>query len=109
MFFITGDLASYATLQGRENVNWHYCIWCKLKIAALQWCKHTSGPRFNIEELNSGGEDLFGLKEAPILTYVKIEIYIVLILHPQLGLTLWIMKSFFNYEDAHLEELPGEL
>jgi hypothetical protein len=47
--------------------------------------------------------------QVPILTHVKIERDIVPVLHLQLGLTNWIMKDFFNYVDAHLEELPDEL
>jgi hypothetical protein len=95
--FITGDLAFYATMQGRENADWHYCMWCKLKKAAWQRCKHPSGPRFNIEELNAGGDCFLGIKEALILTHVKIERYVVPVLHLQLGLTNWIMKDFFDY------------
>jgi hypothetical protein len=71
--FITGDLAIYATMLGRENANQYYYMWCKLKKAAWQRCEHPSGPRFNIEELNAEGDRLFGIKEAPILTHVKIE------------------------------------
>jgi hypothetical protein len=45
--FITGDLAFYATVAGKEGMDKAHCHWCKLKSVECQACAHERGMRWD--------------------------------------------------------------
>jgi hypothetical protein len=54
--FITGDLAFYATVLGKEDMDKAHCHWCKLPSAQWQIYGHAPGPTWTLEELKRVAE-----------------------------------------------------
>jgi hypothetical protein len=46
--FITGDLAFYATVVGKEGMDKAHCHWCKLPSAQWQTYGHAPGPKWTL-------------------------------------------------------------
>jgi hypothetical protein len=115
--FITGDLAFYAMMVGKEDGDRYWCHWCQLGKPEWQtWPYTSSSPAcWTIEELVAKGQEydekkrVRGLKDPPLFDCVRIDRYIVPALHLQLGLGNRILKDFFLYVDVRLEEIPDEL
>jgi hypothetical protein len=51
--FITGDLAFYATIQGKEHMSGTWCPYCDLQHTSWQTLGHSSGNKWTIEALEA--------------------------------------------------------
>ena len=80
--FITGDLAFYATVLGKEGMDKAHCLWCKLKRSEWQLHGHDRGVKWTIEELKrvasslNDGKPENGVKSYPQIDCVELERFI---------------------------------
>jgi hypothetical protein len=114
--FITGDLAFYATVVGKEGMDKAHCHWCKLPSAQWQTYGHTPGPKWTLEELkrvagtiNPSKRSENGVKSYPQLDCVELERYIFPVLHVTLGLANRLLKHTVDYADLVVERTPPVL
>jgi hypothetical protein len=115
--FVTGDLAFYATVLGKEGMDKAHCIWCKLKRSEWQTPQHAPGVKWNLEELkrvaaglnasNKTSEN--GVKSYPQLDCIELERYIFPVLHVTLGLANRLLKDTIDYADLVAERTPQVL
>jgi hypothetical protein len=114
--FITGDLAFYATVVGKEGMDKAHCHWCKLPSAQWQTYGHAPGPKWTLEELKRVAGTITptkrsqnGVKTYPQLDCVELERYIFPVLHVTLGLANRLLKHTIDYADLVVERTPEVL
>ncbi len=114
--FITGDLAFYATVVGKEGMDKAHCHWCKLPSAQWQTYGHAPGPKWTLEELKRVAGTITptkksknGVKGYPQLDCVELERYIFPVLHVTLGLANRLLKHTIDYADLVVERTPPVL
>lgn len=114
--FITGDLAFYATVLGKEGMDKAHCIWCKLKRAEWQTHGHEPGIKWTLQELirvaaslNATKASENGVKSHPLLDCIELERYIFPVLHVTLGLANRLLKDTIDYADLVVERTPEVL
>jgi hypothetical protein len=97
--FITGDLAFYAMMVGKEAGDRYMCHWCQLGKPECWPYTSITPTCWTIEELVLKGQEyngkkrVRGLKDPPLFDCIRIERYIVPALHLQLGLGNRILKD----------------
>jgi hypothetical protein len=98
--FITGDLAFYATIMGKEGMNKAHCHWCKLRSSQWQVLGHTPGIKWTLQELKQVAASLNertktenGVKSYPQLDCIELERFIFPVLHVTLGLANRLLKD----------------
>ena len=116
-FFMTGDLAFYNVLLGKEHMSGHWCIWCKL--ASQEWKKvgHNRGEPWTLDEMrelrasieNGNVDDIpqnrKGCTKEPLFPCVPVERYIYPPLHSQIGTGNMFLTCFFDWVDYRIEEV----
>jgi hypothetical protein len=113
--FITGDLAFYATVVGKEGMDKAHCHWCKLTSAQWQALGHPPGTKWTLEELKRVANSLAlgktenGVKGLPGLDCIELERYIFPVLHVTLGLANRLLKHTIDYADLVVERTPQVL
>jgi hypothetical protein len=114
--FITGDLAFYATVAGKEGMDKAHCHWCKLKSAEWQEYAHARGMIWDLEEmkrvfnsLNDTNKTQNGVKRSMLIDCIEIERYIFPVLHVTLGLANRLLKDMIDYADVVVEDTPEVL
>jgi hypothetical protein len=115
--FVTGNLAFYATVLGKEGMDKAYCTWCKLKCSEWQTCPHAPGMKWNLEELkqvaaslNAGNKTSEnGVKSYPQVDCIELERYIFPVLNVTLGLANRLRKGVIDYADLVAERTPQVL
>jgi hypothetical protein len=114
--FMTGDLAFYATVVGKEGMDKAHCLWCKLKKAQWQQYGHERGVKWTLQELKRVAASLYesnktenGVKSYPQLDCVELERYIFPVLHVTLGIANRLLKHTVDYADLVVERTPPVL
>jgi hypothetical protein len=114
--FITGDLAFYATVVGKEGMDKAHCHWCKLGKHQWQKCGHPLGVKWTLQELKRVASTLNptkktenGVKSYPQLDCVEQERYMFPVLHVTLGLANRLLKDTVDYVDLVVEKTPPVL
>jgi hypothetical protein len=104
--FITGDLAFYATVAGKEGMDKAHCHWCKLKSAKWQACAHERGMRWGSEEIKLACASLSdtnktqnGVKSSTLIDCIELERHIFPVLHVKLGLANRLLKDMIDCSD----------
>jgi hypothetical protein len=113
--FITGDLAFYATMVGKEDMDKARCHWCKLPSSQWQTPGHAPGTKWTLQELKRVADSLDfgktenGVKSYPLLDCIELERYIFPVLHVRLGLANRLLKHTVDYADLVVEKTPQVL
>jgi hypothetical protein len=111
--FITGDLAFYATVLGKEGMDKAHCMWCELKKAEWQADGHERGVKWTLEELKrvacslNGGKTENGVKSYPQLDCVELERFMFPVSHVTLGLANRLLKHAIDYAVIVVERTPA--
>jgi hypothetical protein len=120
--FITGDLAFFATILGKENMSTQWCTWCKL--SRVEWSNpnHVRGEpwsiegiqrvRFSVAENNllEMPENIKGCTAIPLFDAVPIENFIVPVLHLLIGVGNALLESFLDGIEERVETItPPEI
>jgi hypothetical protein len=124
---ITGDLAYYAMLLGREASTSHWCWLCELSHGAWQAEGHPLGNPLMHDKIKRIATDLgiqlpptgtsrghrskdktvlLGVKAFPMLNYIGVDRYICPLLHMKLGLGNTPLTKFFDWAYQRFEDLP---
>jgi hypothetical protein len=112
--FITGDLAFYATIMGKEGMDKAHCHWCKLHRSEFG---HSPGTKWTLQELKRVAASLNertrtaenGVKSYPQLDCIELERFIFPVLHVTLGLANRLLKDTVDYADLVVEKTPQVL
>jgi len=114
--FITGDLAFYSTVVGKEGMDKAHCHWCKLKSAEWQEYAHARGMIWDLEEmkrvfnsLNDTNKTQNGVKRSMLIDCIELERYVFPVLHVTLGLANRLLKDMIDYADLVVEDTPEVL
>jgi hypothetical protein len=114
--FITGDLAFYATIMGKEGMDKAHCHWCKLRSSEWQALGHAPGIKWTLRELTRVAASLNderttenGVKSYPQLDCIELERFIFPVLHVTLGLANRLLKDTVDYADLVVEKTPQVL
>jgi hypothetical protein len=114
--FITGDLAFYATVVGKEGMDKAHCHWCKLPSAQWQTHGHAPGSKWTLEELKRVTGSITptkriqnGVKNYPQLDCVELERCIFPVLHVTLGLANRLLRHTIDYADLVVKRTPEVL
>jgi hypothetical protein len=112
--FGAGDLAFYAAVLGKEDMERIWCTWCKIRKA--EWSQR--GPMEDeisnidtmIKQFEEGleGAARMGMKEAPIWDCIEPENYLFPVLHVQLGLINDLINWLYNWINENVEETTEE-
>ena len=109
--FITGDLAFYETLVGKEGMDKAHCHWYKLKSAKWQEYAHARGMGWYLEEMKQVYVSIIdmnkkqnGVKSSMLIDCIKLEIYIFPVLYATLGLANRLLKDMIDYADLVVED-----
>ncbi len=103
--FITGDLAFYATMVGKEGMDKAHCHWCKLPSSQWQTPGHAPGTKWTLQELKRVADSLDfgktenGVKSYPLLDCIELERYSFPVIHVTLGLANPRLKHTVDYAD----------
>jgi hypothetical protein len=120
-FFITGDLAFYATVLGMEGASATACWLClQKKNAWTEFPTELGQPRtmeWILQNAPAGDDNQAskkktrgnGMKEQPILDAIDTCRYIVPPLHAMLGVTNALLTELKHFIDTLLEDTPVEL
>jgi hypothetical protein len=119
---MTGDLAFYSTILGKENMSGAWCYMCHLAHQAWQKLDHEKGDIWSIDEykkhlqkLNCGhldkskAHDVCGVTDHPIFDAVPLQNWIAPVLHICLGVGNGLLKSFLGWLDERIEGVPPTL
>ena len=103
---VTGDLAFYAMLLGKENENGHHCPLCKLTHSNWQDVDHERSEHWTLEELQRVGEQaaagykrLFGVICQPLSKYIAPDRFMFPPLHVKLGFNT-LLSRFYDFVDS---------
>jgi hypothetical protein len=120
--FLTGDLAFYSTILGKENMSGAWCAYCWLAHADWQALEHTDGQAWTIEslgihleKLNDGTlnkkipQEVRGVTAKVMFDAVPLKNWIVPVLHICIGIGNGILKRFLDFVDKRIENLPEPL
>jgi hypothetical protein len=111
--FITGDLAFYATVVGKEGMDKAHCHWCKLK--SYEWQKHaherggTEEMRRVLASLTDTNKTQNGVKSSMLIDCIELERYVFPVLHVTLGIANRLLKDMIDYADLVVEDTPEVL
>jgi hypothetical protein len=117
--FITGDLAFYATIQGKEHMSGTWCPYCDLQHTSWQLLGHSAGKKWTIEALEAHlhklqagtldkkkPKEVMGVTATMIFDAVPLENWIVPVLHLSIGVGNGLLKQFLDWLDIRIERLP---
>ncbi len=114
--FVTGDLAFYFTVVGKEGVDKDHYFWCRCKKGIWQSCGHPPGIQWNLAEIKRIASTLGGtrtseesVKSYPLLDCIEICRYIFPVLHVTLGVVNRLLKWILDYADLVVEKTPTAL
>ena len=114
--FVTGDLAFYFTVVGKEGMDKAHCFWCRCKKGIWQSCGHPPGIQWNLAEIKRIASTLGGtktseesIKSYPLLDCIEICRYIFPVLHVTLGVVNRLLKWILDYADLVVEKTPTAL
>jgi hypothetical protein len=105
--FVTGDLAFFATVLGKENMGGIWCPWCMLSKQKWSLLSHELGEEWTIEKLLQIREqvenntllptptNLKGCTETPLFDAAPISNYIVPVLHLLVGIGNILVDSLY--------------
>jgi hypothetical protein len=114
--FLTGDLAWYAMLQGKEHSTSHWCWLCDLSHSDWQAVDHAKGNEWTLERIQQIASQLDddnkreqGIKSPPLLVNIGIDRYIICQLHHRIGLVNGILADTLYTIDYLVEKITPEL
>jgi hypothetical protein len=120
--FITGDLAFFAIILGKENMSTQWCTWCKLSRVKWSNPNHVRGEPWSIEgiqnvhfsvaenNLHEMPENIRGCTAVPLFDAVPIENFIVPMLHLLIGVGNALLESFLDWIEERVETItPPEI
>ena len=119
-FFMTGDLAFYASCLGRQNMASVWCMYCQLSRAEWESEDHGKRDEWTLESMRKRLEELNsklikdtstnrrGVVDEPLFESVRVDQYIIPILHTEIGLGNSMLKSFFDWIDYRVEIVSDE-
>jgi hypothetical protein len=118
--FMTGDMAFYACALGKVNMSGIWCTWCKLSSEEWGDVGHEKGEMWTKEAMDEIRERIYGgtLADEPgnrrgcveigLFDDVEVSQYIFPVLHAEIGLGNYLLKSFFEWVDFKIEEVSEE-
>jgi hypothetical protein len=116
--FVTGDLAYFAAILGKVNMAGGWCTWCQLSPKEWSPTEHDKGELWTLtamEEVRTSitlgvttdtSANRKGCVDAPLRTWVPIDSYILPILHTEIGIGNRLLKSFLDWVDLRIENVP---
>ncbi len=120
--YMTGDLAFYSTILGRENMSGAWCYVCSLSHQAFQPLEYTEGYKWtfdklelHLEKLNDGTlnkkvpQEVRGVTAKAIFDAVPLENWIDLVLHIFIGIGNGLLKFFLDFVNTRIENVPASL
>lgn len=118
--YLTGDLAFYAMVLGKENSDTYHCPYCLLSKAEWQSPDHEKGELWTIQKLQdmvkkakqftkaSDRPKAKGVKEDPHWPSIDPENYIIPILHLSIGLGNYVIKAMLDWINLEIVEISEE-
>jgi hypothetical protein len=116
--FVTGDLAYFAAILGKVNMAGGWCTWCGLSPREWSPPDHDKGELWTLEGMAEVRASISlgvmadtsanrqGCVDVPLRTYVPIFSYIIPILHTEIGIGNRLLKSFLDWVDLRIENVP---
>jgi hypothetical protein len=113
--FITGDLAFFATILGKENMSAQWCTWCQLSKKEWKCVGHATGAQWSIQQiqdlrrnvqennLEESPENIRGCTKDPLFDAVPVENYIVSVLHILIGVGNTLLESLLEWIEERIE------
>jgi hypothetical protein len=116
--FITGDLAFYQTMLGKENMATCWCTWCMLSPKEWAVPGHASGESWTLEKINGIRDkvadgllsdkepsDIKGVTKQPLFDAIPIQNYIVSVLHIIIGMRDTMTDGIIEWLESRVEKL----
>ena len=105
---ISGDLAFFATIVGKNNMSGHWCHWCMLSPPEWENCDHEKGNKWSIQLIKDNLKKQFSnLDMTPydkkgcvlpmLFDRIPIENYLFSLLHAEIGIGNKIISSFYTW------------
>jgi hypothetical protein len=116
--FVTGDLAYFAAILGKVNMAGGWCTWCGLSPREWSPIDHDKGQLWTLEAMAEVRTSIRlgvtmdtsanrqGCVDEPLRTCVSINSYILPILHTEIGIGNRLLKSFLDWVDLRIENVP---
>jgi hypothetical protein len=116
--FVTGDLAYFAAILGKVNMAGGWCTWCGLSPREWSPTEHDKGQLWTLEAMAEVRTSIRvgitadtsanrqGCVDVPLRTCVPINSYILPILHTEIGIGNRLLKSFLDWVDLRIENVP---
>jgi hypothetical protein len=116
--FVTGDLAYFAAILGKVNMAGGWCTWCGLSPKEWSPTDHDKGQLWTLEAMAEVRTSIRlgvtmdtsanrqGCVDEPLRTCVSINSYILPILHTEIGIGNRLLKSFLDWVDLRIENVP---
>ena len=116
---ISGDLAFFATIVGKNNMSGHWCHWCMLSPSEWENCDHEKGDKWTVQLIKDNLErQLINPDMTPyekkgcvlpmLFDSIPIENYIFSLLHAEIGIGNKIISSFYLWITTFIEPLSVE-
>jgi hypothetical protein len=118
--FVTGDLAYFAAILGKVNMAGGWCTWCGLSPKEWSPQDHDKGELWTLAAmaevrtsislgvLEDTSANRQGCVDEPLRTCVPINAYIIPILHTEIGIGNRLLKSFLDWVDLRIENVPDD-
>jgi hypothetical protein len=118
--FVTGDLAYFAAILGKVNMAGGWCTWCGLSPKEWSPTDHDKGQLWTLEAMAEVRASIAlgvtvdtsanrqGCVDEPLRTCVPINSYIIPILHTEIGIGNRLLKSFLDWVDLRIENVPDD-
>ena len=120
--FMTGDLAFYSTILGKEHVSGTWCPYCDLPHSNWQDYGHRAGKMWTLDELKTHLHKLEsgdlnknipregkGVTASLIFGAIPLENWICPVLHMCIGIGNGLLSQFLDFVDKRIENLPTGL
>jgi hypothetical protein len=111
--FVTGDLAYFAAILGKVNMAGDWCTWCGLSTKEWSPMDHDKGELWTLAAMaevrtKEATAERRGCVDVPLRTCVPVSSYIIPILHTEIGIGNRLLKSFLDWVDLRIENVPDE-
>ena len=117
--YLSGDLAFYAMVLGKENSDTYHCPYCMLAKPEWQSDNHQKGELWTISKLKqmvvqastftkAERPKARGVKENPYWPSIEPEMYIIPILHLSIGLGNYIIAAIFDWINQDIVQISED-
>ena len=111
--YVTGDLACFAMILGRESMSGQWCFLCRLSRSQYSNKCHEEGELWTTELLKELGDKITntegnpdqGIKKAPWWEFLPLHHYMIPLLHALIGIGNDLLDNFFDHINEEIEDI----